>query len=217
MKDYIEKRDKDAERRFTSPDIQIRTEDDKNIIEGIAAVVDSETDLGWFTEKIAKGAFDDVLKDDVVALFNHDPNFPLARSTADGSAGLELFLNKRGDLGYRFNAPNTTIGADMLENIRSGLVRNSSFAFTIAEETWETNQDKDVPDVRTITKLKRLYDVSPVTYPAYKNTTVAARHLEEYHKPDEAYLADKSAMDKDLRELDLLELDFIQNEKDKAN
>lgn len=203
MNDYIEKRDKDAERRFTSPDIQIREEGDSKIIEGIAAVVESETDLGWFTERIAKGAFDDVMNDDVVALFNHDPNFPLARTTATGTGKLDLFLNKRGDLGYRFTAPNTTVGADALENIRSGLVTKSSFAFTIAEETWETNADKDVPDVRTITKVKRLYDVAPVTYPAYKDTSVAARHMEEHKKPNKDYLADKYAMDKDLRELDL--------------
>ena len=205
--DYIEKRDKNAERRFNSPDIQVRGEGDSNIIEGIAAVVESETDLGWFTERIAKGAFDDVLKDDVVALFNHDPNLPLART--DGG-GLELFLNKRGDLGYRFEAPDTTAGRDMLENIRAGIVKQSSFAFTIAEENWETNSDKDVPDVRTITKVQRLYDVSPVTYPAYKNTTVAARHLEEHQKPNEDFLADQIAKDKDLRELDLEELEFTK-------
>ena len=58
MKDYIEQRDKEAERRFTSPDIQVRESGDNNVIEGIAAVVNAETDLGMFTERIAPGAFD---------------------------------------------------------------------------------------------------------------------------------------------------------------
>lgn len=201
--DYIEKRDKDAERRFNSPDIQVRADGDNNIIEGIAAVVDSDADLGWFTERIAPGAFDPVMKDDVVALFNHDTNLPLARTSAEGSGKLELFLNKRGDLGYRMKAPNTTLGRDMIENIRSGLISKSSFAFTVSEESWETNRDKDIPDVRTILKFKRLFDVSMVTNPAYNSTSVAVRHMEEHQKPNEEYLADKYAMDKDLRELDL--------------
>lgn len=203
MKDYIEQRDEKAERRFTSPDIQVREAGDNNVIEGIAAVVDSDTDLGFYTERIAPGAFDDVMKDDVVALFNHDPNFPLARTTASDSGKLELFLNKRGDLGYRFSAPNTTIGRDMIENIRTGVIAKSSFAFTIEKDEWTSSRDDGKPDVRTITKLKRLYDVAPVTYPAYNSTSVAARSWEKAQEPKQDYLADKVARDKDLRKLDI--------------
>jgi HK97 family phage prohead protease len=202
MKDYIEQRDENAERRFTSPDIQVREAGDNNVIEGIAAVVNSDTDLGFYTERIAPGAFDDVMKDDVVALFNHDPNFPLARTTANDSGKLDLFLNKRGDLGYRFTAPNTSIGRDMIENIRTGVIAKSSFAFTIEKDEWSSTRDDGTPDVRTITKLKRLYDVAPVTYPAYNTTSVAARSWENIQKPNKEYLADKIARDKDLRQLD---------------
>ncbi len=203
MKDYIEQRDKEAERRFTSPDIQVREADGNNVIEGIAAVVNSDTDLGWYTERIAPGAFDDVMKDDVVALFNHDPNFPLARTTAGEGGKLDLFLNKRGDLGYRFTAPNTSVGRDMIENIRTGVIAKSSFAFTIEKEEWTSNRGEGEQDIRTITKLKRLYDVSPVTYPAYNDTKVSARSWEKSQEPSKEYLADKYAMDKDLRELDI--------------
>ena len=140
--DYILKRGDNAERRFTSPDIQVRADGDSNIIEGIAAVVDSVTDIGPFMEKIAPGAFDDVMRDDVVALFNHDPNFPLARTTAS-EGKLDLFLNKRGDLGYRFAAPNTSVGRDMIENIRTGVIAKSSFAFTIDKDKWEVVMDND--------------------------------------------------------------------------
>jgi len=203
MKDYIEQRDKDAERRFTSPDIQVREAGDGNVIEGIAAVVDSDTDLGFYTERIAPGAFDDVMNDDVVALFNHDPNFPLARTTANEGGKLELFLNKRGDLGYRFSAPNTSVGRDMIENIRTGVIAKSSFAFTIEKDEWSSTRSDKEPNIRTITKLKRLYDVSPVTYPAYNTTSVAARSWESAKAPSKEYLADKIARDKDLRQLDI--------------
>ena len=202
MTDYIEQRDSEAERRFTSPDIQVRKDGDSNVIEGIAAVVNSDTDMGYYTERIAPGAFDDVMKDDVVALFNHDPNFPLARTTATGEGNLELFLNKRGDLGYRFQTPNTSVGRDMIENIRTGIIAKSSFAFTIESQEWSSTRSDKEPNIRTITKMKRLYDVSPVTYPAYNTTSVAARSWEKAKEPNNEYIADKIAMDKDLRQLD---------------
>ena len=187
-KDYIEKLDEQAERRFISPQIEIRAEGEGgNIIEGVAAVVNKETDLGWYTERIAPGAFDSVMGDDVVALFNHDPNFPLARTTAKEAGKLELFLNDTGDLGYRFKAPDTSVGRDMLENIRNGIVSKSSFAFTIEEEEWRYNENKDVADVREIKKVKRLFDVSPVTYPAYNQTDVAARSMERAMQPEKEF------------------------------
>lgn len=203
MKDYIEKRDKNAERRFESK-IEVRGDDDGQTIEGIAAVVDKKTDMGWYVERIAPGAFEDVMGDDVVALLNHDPNFPLARTTSE-EAKLELFTADNGDLGYRFRIPNTQVGRDIAENIRTGVISKSSFAFTIEDEVWERNKDNEgeVSDLRTITKVRRLYDVSPVTYPAYPQTSVAARSFEIYEKPNKEILDDKIARDKDLRNLDV--------------
>lgn len=205
-KDYIKNLDENAERRFFSIDpegIEVREEGESQIIEGTAAVVNRTTDMGWYKEKIDRGAFDSVMKDDVVALFNHDPNYPLARTTAKGEAKLELYINKNGDLGYRFNAPNTSVGKDLLENIRTGVVSKSSFAFTIEKDEWSKGDDADV---RTIKKLKRLYDVSPVTYPAYNDTTVAARSAELHEKPSKEYAKDLAERDRDLRELDLLNI-----------
>ena len=198
-KDYIQSIES-GERRFFNP--EIRAEGD-NTIEGVAAVVNKTTDLGWFEERIAPGAFDDVLKDDVVALFNHDPNLPLART----GAGLDLFLTKSGDLGYRFEAPKTTIGQDLRENIKSGVVTKSSFAFTIESETWDFADDKEGrdKDLRTITKFKRLYDVSPVTYPAYADTSVAARSVEGKHQKDEH---ERALLKRDRFEVDQIFIDL---------
>jgi len=143
----------DKERRYITPHMEIREEEDgSRMVEGVAAVVNSTTDLGWFEERIDKGAFDDVLNDDVVALFNHDANLPLARTTATGEGKLELFLNDKGDLGYRFKTPNTQLGKDLAENIRSGIVKQSSVAFTIEEESWKLADSSNGLDknVRTI-------------------------------------------------------------------
>jgi Escherichia/Staphylococcus phage prohead protease len=147
-------------------------------IEGYAALFDSDSqDLGGFTERIAPGAFE---WDDVRALFNHDPNQVLAR-TANGSLTLEQ--DDKG-LRYSFGSPDTTAGKDVAENIRNGNITQSSFAFRVIDESWDFFDDQ--PDVRTIQKAE-VFDVSPVTYPAYPDTTVAVRayrgaeelHLEE--------------------------------------
>lgn len=201
-KDYIESISEDAERRFftiSADEIQVREEGEDNIVEGIAAVVNKETDLGWYKERIAPGAFDNVLQDDVRALFNHDPNFPLARTTAKGDAKLDLYLTKEGHLGYRYKTPNTTVGKDMLENIRSGIVNQSSFAFTIEEDEWRKGDETDIREIR---KIKRLYDVSPVTYPAYPQTNVAARSAEKAQQPDKEYHSAKQEWEYDLMKVE---------------
>lgn len=178
-KDYIRKIDEKAERRFFDPHMEVRAENDSRTIEGVAAVVGRSTNMGWYEEEIARGAFDDVLGDDVVALFNHDPNLPLARSTAKGDGKLEIFIGNQGDLMYRFKAPNTSVGNDLLENVRNEVINKSSFAFRIKEEEWIWgDREQKTNDKRIIKKMERLYDVSPVTYPAYADTSVAARSMD---------------------------------------
>lgn len=175
--DYIKNID-GCERRFYSPQIEFRKDGEEGVIEGIAAVVNSRTDLGWFEEEIKAGAFDDVMNDDVVALFNHDPNYPLARST-NGKGTLSLFITKEGDLGYRFKTPDISYAKDLEVAIREGIISKSSFAFRIAEEKWTYAENETQKDLRSILKLERLYDVAPVTYPAYQDTSVAARSIEQ--------------------------------------
>lgn len=187
-KDYI-KDIEGAERRFFSPQMEVRAEGYDEIIKGVAAVVDRSTDLGWFEEKIAPGAFDGVLNDDVRALFNHDPNFVLARSV-NGKGTLSLSIDEKGNLRYKYKTPNRSYAKDLQDAIMSGDVSQSSFAFQVESEEWTFADDENglEKDVRTITKFKRLFDVSPVTYPAYQDTTVAARSKESIEKPQEERL-----------------------------
>ncbi len=172
MKDYIENIEK-VERRFLT--VELRTSKESRVVEGYAATFnnDSEMFYGSWVERIAPGAFDTVLKDDAVALFNHDPNLILARN----GVNMTLSQDERG-LKYTFEAPNTTAGNDLLENLRNGNVKQSSFAFSVGEEKWTYSEEKGKPSIRTITKVERLYDVSPVTYPAYPDTTVGQRSFE---------------------------------------
>ena len=137
--------------------------------------------LGGFKEIIAPGAFDDVLGDDVRALINHDYNLILARTT---SGTLELSTDETG-LKYEFTIPETSYGKDLAVSMERGDISQSSFAFTVDDDTWETVNGEDV---RTITKVKRLYDVSPVTYPAYPDANdlvIAQRSLSIYKEKQE--------------------------------
>tara|TARA_R100001463_G_scaffold60581_1_gene113147 strand:- start:252 stop:2105 length:1854 start_codon:yes stop_codon:yes gene_type:complete len=141
--------------------IEARSDSDEMIIEGYAALYDNETNIGPFKETIARGAFDDVMQNDVRALLNHNPDFILGRS---GAGTLELELDDTG-LKYRVHLGEQQYAKDLYESVKRGDISQSSFAFTIAEQSWNENRT-----VRSVDKVATLLDVSPVTYPAYKDT-----------------------------------------------
>ena len=149
-------------------------------MEGYAALFDNTTDMGIYNERVATGAFDGANMSDVRCLFNHDPNQVLAR-TASGT--LQLDTDPKG-LKFRFDLPNTTIGNDLVEMVRRGDVSQCSFAFRVTEQEWDISRSDD-PDLRTITKIGEVYDVSLVTYPAYPDTSVALRSRPTIEEPKE--------------------------------
>ena len=142
---------------------------------GYAALFNSSTVImDYFEEEIMPGAFDGADMSDVRALFNHDQNMLLAR-TASGT--LRLSIDQKG-LRYEFDIPDTTAGRDLRELLRRGDITQSSFGFTIDQEDWE--ERAGMKPKRKIMKVKRLFDVSPVTFPAYTDTTVALRSMEAW-------------------------------------
>ena len=174
----------------------------KNIVTGYAAVFGQlSRTIGWFREKIDPKAFEGRLQDDVVALFNHDMNLVLARTISNT---LTLSVDETG-LKYEFNAPDTTAGRDLLVSLKRGDVKHSSFSFTVAEDNWE--EDEDGNEIRTILKVKRLYDVSPVVQPAYPQTSVdaAKRSYDEWKKEtDKAQYDDLKDLESELAHRKLL-------------
>ena len=143
---------------------EMRAATDDLVVEGYAAVFNSTTDLGSFQERIAPGAFADVLDDDVRLLVNHE-GMPLAR-TSNGTMTLEE--DEKG-LYYRAHLSDTQVGRDVYTMIKRGDLSQSSFAFTIKQES------VDEDGVRVIDKVAQLIDTSIVTYPAYKAASVYAR------------------------------------------
>jgi HK97 family phage prohead protease len=117
-------------------------------------------------ERIAPTAFDKALqrRDDAAALFNHNADNLLGRVS---SGTLLLTVDSRG-LRYDITPPDTHLGNDVVELTRRGDLRGSSFAFVIDNESWHR---EGTLEVRTVTDLK-LYDVGPVTFPAYAGASV---------------------------------------------
>lgn len=151
--------------------------DAKRTVTGYAAVFNSPSEDMGFIEYIEPGAFRDAItRSDVRALFNHDPNYILAR-TASGT--LHIAEDDKG-LRYQFTIPETTFGNDFAIMLQRGDISQSSFSFTVKEQEWGENKRSDgtIEYTRRIKKVERLYDVSPVTYPAYPDTEVALRSLE---------------------------------------
>ena len=180
VREVIEKQNRNhdhiMERRFFTTSIEARSDSpetqDAPKIEGYASVFTSEADLGNFTETIDPNAFGDVIGDDVRMLFNHDPNFPLARSR-DGEGTLDMRVDEKG-LFFSFPVGPQTYAKDLHQSILRGDVDQASFAFTVDADEWE---ERDGKPHRHITRLGSLIDLSVVTYPAYEATRVAARSL----------------------------------------
>lgn len=176
----MEKRIFNIENRFETK------EDGQEVVIGYGSIWNSRSEnLGGFYEYISPSAITEetIAKSDVRALINHDPNLVLARSTA---GNLNLSVDDKG-LRYEFSIPETSYGKDLAINMKNGNINQSSFAFTVGSDEWSTDEEGN--DIRTITSIERLYDVSPVTYPAYSQAEsdliVAQRGLAMYKENKE--------------------------------
>jgi HK97 family phage prohead protease len=152
---------------------EFRAMPESRTIVGTATVFNSAYDMGWYDEEMSADVFKNSDFSDVVALFNHDANMVLAR-TKSGTLKLKVTNNA---MEYEFDAPNTTLGNDLLEMVKRGDVYQSSFAFSVEAEDWQ--ERKGMKPKRVIRGIKKVYDVSPVTYPANPDTMVAKRSYEQ--------------------------------------
>lgn len=135
------------------------------VLEGYAARFNETTDLGYFKEQIQRGAFDGRLEDDVRYLLNHK-GMPMAR-TANGTLKLEV---REEGLWTRAVLNDTQQSRDVYAAVKRGDISSMSFAFTVAEDSHDPQMN-----LRTVTRVGKIYDVSPVSFPAYPTTTIQAR------------------------------------------
>lgn len=185
-----------AEKRIHKGEVTLRNDDGSPKISGYAMTYYRADEPGTeyrigenIVERMMPGCADGLLEEeglDCVALFNHDKNIVLGRST---SGTLRLSVD---DIGLRYEIDPPESRADILELIERGDVVGSSFAFFIEDESRiEDRANNRV--IYEVNKITRLHDVGPVVTPAYTATSAALRSDRREndrvnHKP---YWADK--------------------------
>jgi len=155
--------------------VEFRVRSGQNpMLAGHAAVFDQlSEELGFFEsfrEIIKPGAFSETLKTaDVRALWNHDPNFPLGRVRAKT---LRLAEDAVG-LAVEIDMPDTDYARNIMALVERGDVNQMSFAFSVPDggDDWKRSDEGLVREVKAV----NLFDVSPVTFPAYTQTDLGVR------------------------------------------
>ena len=178
--------------RNTLGNVIRQADSESRMVEGYALLFETSSDGLNFEEVISREALEGVIsRSDVLALMNHSVDRGVLARSENGEGSLELEVDEKG-LIYRFEAPHTSLGDELLENLRRGEIKQSSFAFDVESDKWERKADGTWK--RTINKFGHLYDVSPVYHAAYSKTSVYMRgkeleekRLEEENKVPEGY------------------------------
>jgi uncharacterized protein len=168
---------KPMERRIKTLDrIELRAgENGARVLEGHAAVFNVQSDPMWgFIELIAPGCFTRAIKeDDVRALFNHDANYILGRNTS------ETLRLSEDSTGLAFSVdlnPKDPDAERVAAKIERGDVTGCSFGFRTLKDEWDYKDENTI--IRTLLEVE-LFDVGPVTFPAYPETDVSMRSMTE--------------------------------------
>lgn len=151
---------------------QVRAEEGEQlrIVGYIATFNQLSVDLGGFIEQIAPGAFArSIQESDIRALWQHNPEYVLGRTKN------ETLALREDDTGLHIEIlpPPTQWARDAVASIQRGDVDQGSFSFEVRREMWNWNVQ---PPIRTLLDVE-LFEVSPVTFPAYPDTSLAVRSL----------------------------------------
>lgn len=153
--------------------VQLRKTGAGRKLVGYAAVFNETTRIHDFLEVVRPGAFAKTIRSaDVRALWNHNDDYVLGRTK---SGTLKLREDDKG-LAVEIDPPNATWANDLLETISRGDVDQMSFAFAVVSDRWGTENGKTLRELLEVD----LYDVSPVTYPAYKQTTIVSEEARKH-------------------------------------
>jgi uncharacterized protein len=168
-------------RTFNVTSMAVNRDDaEKPRIVGHAAVFDVIGDGGYFRERIAKGAFEkSIVTDDVRALFNHSPDYVLGRNTA----GTLVMREDEKGLFVQIDPPDTQFARDLMTSISRGDISQMSFGFEIIDEERTKGEGGEL-DLYTLREV-RLWDVSPVTFPFYKQTDVSVHSRSQWSESQE--------------------------------
>lgn len=176
---------KEINEHYVDGCLEVRSDGEKkNFIQGYALTFDSMSEDMGFREIIRSGALNETDLSDVIFCLNHDISKVMARNNkTEGTGSLKLSVDSKG-LFFEAQPTDTSYSKDSIENIRNGILSKCSFRFSLDYEddtsySWDWDTGTRGYDLRTINKIKRIRDVSIVTFPAYEgssaNTYVRAK------------------------------------------
>lgn len=179
-----------------------RDEERGTFLEGTPIVYEQWTDLGWYDEKIADGALADADLRDVRFLVNHNTDMiPLARSRNNNeNSTMQMSIEDGVGMNIRVNldTENNAEAKALYSAVERGDISGMSFMFLVDGDSWD-DIDSDHPK-RTITAIRKVMEVSAVTFPAYEQTSISTRGL------DEALESAKSSLEQVRAEIRAIEI-----------
>ena len=158
---------------------ELRAGGDSRKIEGRSIVFNSlSQDFGGWKEEISPDAISDEIinASDILFLLNHSDSRGILGRKRKGSGSLSTEIREDG-VYFSFDAPQTSLGDELLEYLRRGDITQCSFAFTVDDDDWKEQEDGSY--IRTIKKFHKIYDMSAVYTPAYTDTEVKCARFAE--------------------------------------
>ena len=181
---------------------EVRAEKDEahgNVLTGRPIVFGQRTDLGWYDEIIDRSALNDTDLKDVRFLVNHNTDMiPLARSRNNNeNSTMQMTVDNDGmDIRVDLDTENNADAKSLYSAVSRGDISGMSFMFIVDRDAW-ADVDSDHP-TRTITGIKRVMEVSAVTFPAYTQTSITARGLSDALESARASLDREKAKRKEI-------------------
>lgn len=178
-----------------------RNDDHGHFLSGRPIVFGEKTDLGWYDEIIERGALDETDLQDVRFLVNHNTDMiPMARSrNNNANSTMQMVVDAHGmDIRVDLDTENNADARSLYSAVERGDVSGMSFMFRVAKDSWE-DIDTEHP-TRRILKIRRVFEVSAVTFPAYAQTSITARGMSDALESAKASLESAKA---EKREIEL--------------
>ena len=150
-------------------------EDRKGQLTGTPIVFNQATDMGWYEETIDKDALKETDLKDVMFLVGHDfSSIPLARSRNNNEhSTMQMSVTDEGmNIRVDLDIEGNPRAAELYSAVKRGDITGMSFAFIVDKDAWE-DIDTEYP-TRTITSIRKVFEVSAVAFPAYPQTSIQA-------------------------------------------
>lgn len=196
-----------------SYDFDVRAKEDEEhgtYLEGQPIVYNSRTDLGLYDEIIEVGALKNTNLKDVRFLVNHDFNMiPLARSRNNTkNSTMQMTVNDEGmSIRVNLDVEGNAKAKELYSAVKRGDISGMSFAFYIDKEEWEDLKTEH--PTRRIKSISEIFEVSAVTFPAYEDTNISARHNKMVLE------SAKNVLESARRSMDIDNADSLELEKEK--